>query len=179
MTWQLWWMSRRTFLNGCGAMTTMKLQKLAFYSQAESLARRGHPLFDEDFQAWRGGPVCRELYAQHRGKFLIREGELPVNDCEKTLSEEEKQTIDAVCAVLSSRTGNELSIRTHAESPWKIARGDLPPSAPCSTIISKKQFKNIMPLIPLCGKVCRNKCQRRTPLFDHSQSSRRLERCSP
>ena len=74
-------------------MTTMKLQKLAFYSQAESLARRGHPLFDEDFQAWRGGPVCRELYAQHRGKFLIREGELPVNDCEKTLSEEEKEQV--------------------------------------------------------------------------------------
>ena len=71
-------------------MTTMKLQKLAFYSQAESLACRGLPLFDEDFQAWRGGPVCRELYAQHRGKFLIREGELPVSDCEKTLSEEEK-----------------------------------------------------------------------------------------
>lgn len=44
---------------------------------------------------------------------------------------------------------------------------------------AKRQFKNIMPLIPLCGKVCRNKCQRRTPLFDHSQSSRRLERCSP
>lgn len=31
-------------LKRCGAMTTMKLQKLAFYSQAESLARRGHPL---------------------------------------------------------------------------------------------------------------------------------------
>lgn len=166
-------------LKRCGAMTTMKLQKLAFYSQAESLARRGHPLFDEDFQAWRGGPVCRELYAQHRGKFLIREGELPVNDCEKTLSEEEKQTIDAVCAVLSSRTGNELSIRTHAESPWKsravICR--LPLHA--ARLSAKRQFKNIMPLIPLCGKVCRNKCQRRTPLFDRSQSSRRLERCSP
>ena len=80
-------------LKRCGAMTTMKLQKLAFYSQAESLARRGHPLFDEDFQAWRGGPVCRELYAQHRGKFLIREGELPVNDCGKTLSEEEKHAV--------------------------------------------------------------------------------------
>ncbi len=84
-----------------------------------------------------------------RGKFLIREGELPVNDCEKTLSEEEKQTIDAVCAVLSSRTGNELSIRTHAESPWKIARGDLPPSAPCSTIISKKTIQEYYAANPI------------------------------
>ena len=95
-------------LKRCGAMTTMKLQKLAFYSQAESLARRGHPL-----------------------------------------SEEEKQTIDAVCAVLSSRTGNELSIRTHAESPWKIARGDLPPSAPCGTIISKKTIQEYYAANPI------------------------------
>ena len=128
-------------LKRCGAMTTMKLQKLAFYSQAESLAHRGLPLCDEDVQAWRGGPVCHELYAQHRGKFLIREGELPANDCEKVLSEEEKRTIDAVCAALSSCTGNALSIRTHAENPWIIARGDLPPSARCSTIISKKAIQ--------------------------------------
>ena len=65
------------------------------------------------------------------------------------LSEEEKQTIDAVCAVLSSRTGNELSIRTHAESPWKIARGDLPPSAPCGTIISKKTIQEYYAANPI------------------------------
>lgn len=72
-----------------------------------------------------------------------------MNDCGKTLSEEEKQTIDAVCAVLSSRTGNELSIRTHAESPWKIARGDLPPSAPCGTIISKKTIQEYYAANPI------------------------------
>lgn len=145
-------------LKRCGTMTTMKLQKLAFYSQAESLAHRGLPLFDEDFQAWRGGPVCHELYAQHRGKFLIREGELPANDCEKVLSEEEKQTIDAVCEVLSSSTGNELSVRTHAEDPWIIARGDLPPAAQCSTVISKKTIQEYYAVNPIVGEACRNKC---------------------
>ena len=139
-------------LKRCGAMTTMKLQKLAFYSQAESLARLGRPLFDEDFQAWRGGPVCRELYAQHRGKFLIREGELPVNDCERALSEEEKQTINAVCAALSSHTGNELSVRTHSEGPWIVARGGLPPAAPCSTIISKKALQEYYAANPIVGE---------------------------
>ena len=53
-------------------VTTMKLQKLAFYSQAQHLAQYGSPLFPEAFQAWRGGPVAPELYALHRGKFLIR-----------------------------------------------------------------------------------------------------------
>ena len=55
-------------------ITTMKLQKLAFYSQALHLVINGTPLFPEDFHAWRGGPVAPELYAFHRGKFLIRPG---------------------------------------------------------------------------------------------------------
>ena len=36
-------------------ITTMKLQKLAFYSQALHLVINGTPLFPEDFHAWRGG----------------------------------------------------------------------------------------------------------------------------
>lgn len=135
-------------LKRCGSMTTMKLQKLAFYSQAESLAHRGRPLFDEDFQAWRGGPVCRELYAQHRGKFLIREGELPVDGCEKVLSEEERQIVDAVCAVLASSTGNELSKRTMLRvlGGLRVVICRLPLLA--TQLSAKRQFKNIMPLIP-------------------------------
>ena len=54
-----------------GAMTTMKLQKLCYYSQAWSLAWDDKPLFDEDFQAWANGPVCPELFRWHKGKFAI------------------------------------------------------------------------------------------------------------
>ena len=45
-----------------GAMSSMKLQKLCYYAQAWSLVWDDAPLFDEDFQAWRNGPVCYELY---------------------------------------------------------------------------------------------------------------------
>lgn len=38
-----------------GAMPTMKLQKLAFYSQARALVVNGAPLFGEDFEAWENG----------------------------------------------------------------------------------------------------------------------------
>ena len=44
-------------LERTGTVTTMKLQKLAFYSQAQHLAQYGSSLFPEDFEAWRGGPV--------------------------------------------------------------------------------------------------------------------------
>ncbi|NEG88508.1 Panacea domain-containing protein [Bifidobacterium aerophilum] len=136
-------------LHEYGPMTTMKLQKLAFYAQAESLSRHGAPLFDEDFQAWRGGPVCTALYAKHRGKFIIRDGELPVipgmpNGDERTI-------IDAVCSVLAAQTGNQLSTRTHSEEPWLVARSGLPASASCSTVISKSSmatYYKANPVIP-------------------------------
>ena len=58
-----------------GTMTTMKLQKLAFYSQARALVVNGMPLFDEDFEAWANGPVSPALYALHKGRFLVHPGE--------------------------------------------------------------------------------------------------------
>lgn len=129
-------------LRRCGSMTTMKLQKLVFYSQAESLARYGCPLFEEDFQAWRNGPVCYELYLRHRGKFLVRDGELSVQNIGASLDERERAVIDRVCDALASKTGNELSERTHVESPWRDARGNLAPSAPCGTVISKERMRS-------------------------------------
>lgn len=63
-------------LERCGAMPTMKLQKLAFYSQARSLVVNGSPLFGEDFEAWENGPVSPELYALHKGRFIVRPGDL-------------------------------------------------------------------------------------------------------
>ena len=29
------------------------------------------PLFDEEFEAWANGPVCRELYNLHKGVFEL------------------------------------------------------------------------------------------------------------
>ena len=52
-----------------GSMSTMKLQKLCYYSQAWSLVWDDSPLFEEDFQAWANGPVCPELFFKTQGKY--------------------------------------------------------------------------------------------------------------
>ena len=59
-----------------GPMATMKLHKLLYYCQAYCLVTQDRPMFDLDFQAWVNGPVIPELFELHRGKFLIRHGEL-------------------------------------------------------------------------------------------------------
>lgn len=59
-----------------GPMSTMKLHKLLYYCQAYCLVTQDRPMFYLDFQAWVSGPVIPELFELHRGKFLIRHGEL-------------------------------------------------------------------------------------------------------
>ncbi|MEH2444259.1 MAG: type II toxin-antitoxin system antitoxin SocA domain-containing protein [Nostoc sp.] len=39
-------------------MTNMKVQKLLYYAQNLHLAMYDEPLFEEEIQAWRYGPVC-------------------------------------------------------------------------------------------------------------------------
>ena len=115
--------------------STMKMQKLVFYAQAHALATRGKPLFDDDFQAWVNGPVAPTLFREHRGKFMIREDELPT--VEKQLTTEEQTVVDSVVSELGSLTGNQLSKRTHGEDPWKMARGNTPAGMACDAVISQ------------------------------------------
>lgn len=63
-------------LSKCGPMPTMKLHKLLYYCQAWCLVTQDRPLFDDDFEAWPNGPVIPELFELHRGRFLVRAGEL-------------------------------------------------------------------------------------------------------
>jgi len=119
----------------------MKLQKLAFYAQVQHLVTTGAPLFPEDFQAWRGGPVALELYALHRGKFLIRPGELSSGDS-SALTDTERDLIDRVCSALGGMTGAELSERTHVEDPWLHAREGLRPSAPSNAVITQEAMRS-------------------------------------
>ncbi len=131
-------------LDKYGPMTTMKLEKLAYYSQAYSLSRgNGVPLFEEDFQAWVNGPVAPELYHEHRGKFLLHRGELAhALAGHAPLSASEKRLVDTVCEKLSPLTGNQLSERTHAEKPWRDARIGCGPSDRCEAVISKQAIRH-------------------------------------
>ena len=58
-------------LSEVGYVSTMKLQKLVFYSQAYSLVAFDEPLFSDDFEAWVNGPVCPPLVSGSQG-FVYR-----------------------------------------------------------------------------------------------------------
>lgn len=123
-----------------GRMTTMKLQKLAYYCQAWSLAWDEEPLFNEDFEAWANGPVCHELFNFHKGLFVVDKinfENIPNYD----FNEKQKETIDNVLAYYGHKEPLWLSELTHKEYPWLFARGNTPIGMPCSKIISKDSMQ--------------------------------------
>jgi len=116
-----------------GEMTTMKLQKLVYYSQAWSLVWDEEPLFPEAIEAWANGPVVRALYEEHRGAFRVDRIGRGNPDC---LTETQRSTIDNVLKFYGDRTSQWLSDLTHQEAPWKDTRADVPPGEPSNAVIS-------------------------------------------
>jgi uncharacterized phage-associated protein len=114
-------------------MSTMKLQKVCYYCQGWSLAWDEKPLFDEQIQAWANGPVIYELFKVHRGQFNVRKWPQGSPDC---LSDDQKETIDAVLRSYGRLSGQQLSDKSHDEPPWTEARGRLAPGVPSSSAIS-------------------------------------------
>lgn len=112
-----------------GKTTVMKLQKLVYYSQAWSLVWDEEPLFDEKIEAWANGPVVRELYEAHKGKFEIDSLEKGNPD---NLTPEQTETIDAVLEAYGDQTAQWLSDLTHCEEPWSEARKGIPDGLTCS-----------------------------------------------
>ena len=116
-----------------GSMTTMKLQKLVYYSQAWSVVWDEKPLFAEEIQAWASGPVVRELYDEHKGEFQISVLDKGNTD---NLKSEEKETIDAVLQAYSDKTAQWISDLTHMEKPWNEAREGIPIGQNCENEIT-------------------------------------------
>ena len=104
-------------------MTTMKLQKLAYYSQAWSLVWDEKPLFEEDIEAWANGPVVRDLFDFHRGRYEI--SSMPLGNS-GLLDQEQRDTVDAVLEYYGDKSAQWLIELTHIEDPWVQARKGLP-----------------------------------------------------
>lgn len=130
-------------LEQCGEMTTMKLQKMVYYCQAYSLAWDDEPIFDEDFQAWANGPVCRELYDKHKGKFRIGVSDIQPYCNEKCdFNKDQIETMDVIIKDYGEETPHWLSELTHSERPWQEARKGIPPLERSTEIISKESMQD-------------------------------------
>ena len=128
-------------LNNRETTTAWQLQKLCYYSKAWGVAINDNPIFPEPFEAWKNGPVCRELYYRHKGRKKIDKtmfSSLITN----SLKDEDRAIIRAVMYRYGSLSGEELRTQTHSEKPWIEARGGIPEDQDSSNPIDEKVMKS-------------------------------------
>ena len=118
-----------------GRMSTWKLQKLCYYAQAWHFTWTERRLIEEDFQAWRNGPLCPELFFAHQGKFMIESQDLPKGNPAK-LDDDEKDSVDRVLEDYGELEPYYLRELTHEESPWISARHGLDKDAEGHEVIT-------------------------------------------
>lgn len=131
----------RAYEDGLEAeMTNMKVQKLLYYSQSLHLALYDEPLFSEEIQAWRYGPVCPPAY-QLYCEFEAKQLPIPRKESLSRLPSAQKKLLEEVWGCFGSYQAYRLSDMTHGEFPWRKARRGLPAQASSTEPISLEDMK--------------------------------------
>lgn len=105
----------------------MKLHKLLYLAQRESLIRKGEPLFAEDFYGWRFGPVLPQIRENYKNENFK-----PISDEELG---DDKATLDAVFENYAAKDSWSLSRLTHGEICWKKSRKGIAPNESSNNLI--------------------------------------------
>jgi len=93
----------------------MKLHKLLYLAQRESLVRHMQPLFQDDIYAWRFGPVVSSV------RTAYRRNEIPYCGI-SGMSMETRDILNYVYDQYSRKSSWSLSRLTHMEGSWRSAR---------------------------------------------------------
>ena len=100
----------------------MKLHKLLYFSQRESLIQNGEPLFDAVFYGWKYGPILKEIRSAYRE-----------NSFYKTIPEAVVNRIlpimNKIFEEYAGKSSWSLSRLTHGELSWKKSREGIPDGA--------------------------------------------------
>lgn len=131
----------RAYEDGIDAqMTNMKVQKLLYYAQSLHLAMYNEPLFTQEIQAWRYGPVCPLAYRFY-SDFEAKQLPIPSKEFLLELPSDKKELLEEVWTYFGGYHAYWLSDMTHGEFPWKKARKGLPPEASSTEPILVEDMK--------------------------------------
>lgn len=96
----------------------MRLHKLLYFMQRESLALNSEPLFEDLFEAWKYGPVLRCVRESYKAQTLLD------NLCD--IDSKTEELIKRVYIHYDQYSSWTLSNLTHCETSWQKARKDIP-----------------------------------------------------
>lgn len=99
-------------------MDEMKMHKLMYFTQREAFIQKNCQLFDENFYGWRYGPVLHSV----RHEYMK---EMPFEDVSEDVSEGTQELLDSVLERYGKISSWNLSMLSHEEVSWRLARTGL------------------------------------------------------
>ena len=102
-------------------MDEMKMHKLMYFAQRESLMYNKEPLFDATFYGWKYGPVLKEVRNQFKKDLNLEE----LTKLKDSVSDNTKKILESVFDRYGSLSSWKLSALSHEEFSWKMARSGL------------------------------------------------------
>lgn len=101
-------------------MDEMKMHKLMYFSQRESLMYNNEPLFEGTFYGWKYGPVLKEVRSAYLTGTLF-------SNVHESVAEKTRTQLKSVLDRYGSLSSWKLSSLSHEEFSWKKARTGLEP----------------------------------------------------
>ena len=99
-------------------MDQMRMHKMMYLVQRESLMYYNEPLFASEFQGWKFGPVLVEVRSEYMTGNMFR-------SVVAVLSQKAKELVKSVYERYKNMSSWKLSSLSHGELSWKSAREGL------------------------------------------------------
>jgi uncharacterized phage-associated protein len=132
-------------------VTQMKLQKIVYFAHGYHLAKYGEPLINEEFEAWKFGPVVQTIYQDYKlyGSDNIIDTGLITNESEALegtkLDASAMDAINYTWDVTKHLNAGQLSRWSHLEgSPWAQVYNGKQPSIPIKNTAIEDYFKKVL-----------------------------------
>lgn len=101
-------------------MDQMRMHKLMYFAQRESLMYNKEPLFDAEFVGWKYGPVLLEVRREYSK-------EQPFCNVRNDVCDETRNLVESVYNRYDKMSSWKLSTLSHGELSWKHSREGLEP----------------------------------------------------
>lgn len=98
----------------------MKLHKLLYFIQRESLIQTNETMFDETFYGWKYGPVLKEIREAYKRNLFG--AEMNSFNSNTMISNSDKKIINQIYEQYSEKDSWSLSNLSHNEYSWKQSR---------------------------------------------------------
>lgn len=107
----------------------MKLHKLLYFTQRESIIQTGEPMFEDCFEAWKYGPVMVSIRQKYKNDALHEE-------LSSQVKEYYRKVFNTVFEIYALKDSWSLSSITHGEYAWQEARKQVSEEHPHARIIT-------------------------------------------